>query len=547
MKSRAALQSPARQGIFLLALVLANVSLADSTFTKITIGPASVGNCSAGAWCDFNNDGWQDLYVTPLAIGVSYLFQNNGNGSFTRVTNALTQSSSAMVACGWGDFDNDGQLDMFGLILSGSPQLFQNRGGGVFTNVTASTLGALTIGGADLAWGDYDNDGNLDIFVAGSATTPQGLLLHNQGNGTFLTAAGLTLPRGDTVGSAWADYDNDGRLDLATSRYRLSGIAGSNMLFHNEGNGIFRAMTNSPVFSVPDGNAVCWGDYDNDGCLDLFIGRRSNRPNLYHNNGNGAFTQVTSGPIATTSSTGIGASWVDYDNDGYLDLFIAGYGSGSFLYHNNGDGTFTRVTTGSIVTDSATAWSVAWGDYDNDGFPDLFVANESQNNFLYHNNGNSNNWINVKCEGRISNRAAYGAKVRIKATIGGREMWQLREISRGTGVGGQNDLRAQFGMGNATNVTTLRIEWPSGIIQELQNVAAKQFLTVREPSRLSGGLTNGRLGLGLQGGKGIVYRIDSSEDLAAWSPWTVLTNSSSSTNLTVPITVPVQFFRAVEE
>jgi len=547
MKSRAALQSPARQGIFLLALVLANVSLADSTFTKITIGPASVGNCSAGAWGDFNNDGWQDLYVTPLAIGVSYLFQNNGNGSFTRVTNALTQSSSAMVACGWGDFDNDGQLDMFGLILSGSPQLFQNRGGGVFTNVTASTLGALTIGGADLAWGDYDNDGNLDIFVAGSATTPQGLLLHNQGNGTFLTAAGLTLPRGDTVGSAWADYDNDGRLDLATSRYRLSGIAGSNMLFHNEGNGIFRAMTNSPVFSVPDGNAVCWGDYDNDGCLDLFIGRRSNRPNLYHNNGNGAFTQVTSGPIATTSSTGIGASWVDYDNDGYLDLFIAGYGSGSFLYHNNGDGTFTRVTTGSIVTDSATAWSVAWGDYDNDGFPDLFVANESQNNFLYHNNGNSNNWINVKCEGRISNRAAYGAKVRIKATIGGREMWQLREISRGTGVGGQNDLRAQFGMGNATNVTTLRIEWPSGIIQELQNVAAKQFLTVREPSRLSGGLTNGRLGLGLQGGKGIVYRIDSSEDLAAWSPWTVLTNSSSSTNLTVPITVPVQFFRAVEE
>ena len=547
MKSRAALQSLARQGIFLLALVLANVSLADSTFTKITIGPASVGNCSAGAWGDFNNDGWLDLYVTPLAIGGSYLFQNNGNGTFTRVTNALTQSSSAMVACGWGDFDNDGQLDMFRLILSGSPQLFQNLGGGVFTNVTASTLGALTIGGADLAWGDYGNDGNLDIFVAGSATTPQGLLLHNQGNGTFLTATGLTLPRGDTVGSAWADYDNDGRLDLATSRYRLSGIAGSNMLFHNEGNGIFRAMTNSPVFSVPDGNAVCWGDYDNDGCLDLFIGRRNNRPNLYHNNGNGAFAQVTSGPIATTSSTGIGASWVDYDNDGYLDLFIAGYGSGSFLYHNNGDGTFTRVTTGSIVTDSATAWSVAWGDYDNDGFPDLFVANESQNNFLYHNNGNSNNWINVKCEGRISNRAAYGAKVRIKTTIGGREMWQLREISRGTGVGGQNDLRAQFGLGNATNVTTLRIEWPSGIIQELQNAAAKQFLTVREPSRLSGGLTNGNLGLGLQGGKGIVYRIDSSEDLAAWSPWTVLTNSSSSTNLTVPITVPVQFFRAVEE
>ncbi len=316
-KSKTALHHLVRYGLFLLALAFAGVSLADSTFTKITTGPASVANCSAGAWGDFNNDGWQDLYVTPLATGVSYLFQNNGNGTFTRVTNTLTLSANWLVACGWGDFDNDGQLDMFRVFGSGPSQLFQNLGGGVFTNVTASTLGALTTLGADLAWGDYDNDGNLDMFVASSATNPQGLLLHNEGNGTFLTATGLTLPRGDSVAGAWGDYDNDGRPDLATSRYRLSGISGSNMLFHNEGNGVFRAVTNSPVFSVPDGNAVCWGDYDNDGCLDLFIGRRNNRPNLYHNNGNGTFTQVTNGPIATTSTTAIGASWVDYDNDGY--------------------------------------------------------------------------------------------------------------------------------------------------------------------------------------------------------------------------------------
>jgi hypothetical protein len=248
---------------------------------------------------------------------------------------------------------------------------------------------------------------------------------------------------------------------------------------------------------------------------------------------------------------GSSACWGDYDNDGYLDLFIANNLSTNLLYHNKGDGTFSGVYAGGIVHDITYGQAVACGDYDNDGFPDLFIASNNTN-FLYHNNGNSNNWvtanwITIKCEGRVSNRAAIGAKVRVKATIGGREMWQMREISCGNGAGGQNDLRAQFGLGDATNVNTLRIEWPSGIVQELQDVAAKQFLTVREPSKLSGSLTNGNLGLGLQGGKGVVYRIDSSEDLAAWSSWTVLTNSSSPTNLTVPVTVPAQFFRAVEE
>lgn len=536
-----------QHGVLLLALTLAGTDLSAQTFTKLTTGPASVANCSAGAWGDFNNDGWQDLYAVPLATDVSYLFLNNGNGTFTRLTNTLTQSAGAQVACGWGDFDNDGRLDLFRLLLSGSAHFFQNQGGSVFTNVTTATLGNLTVIGADLAWGDYDSDGNLDIFLASTATTPQGLLLHNEGNSTFRASTGLTLSPSDTVGAAWGDYDNDGRPDLAITRYRISGIAGSNRLFHNEGDGTFRAMTNSPIFSVPDGNAVCWGDYDNDGYLDLFLGRRLAVPNLYHNNGNGTFTRVTSGPMATTSSTGIGASWVDCDNDGYLDLFISGYYSSSFLYHNNGNGTFTRITTGNIVTDSATAWSLAWGDYDNDGFPDLFVANESGNNSFYRNNGNTNNWITIQCEGRISNRSAFGTKVRVKATVGGQEIWQLREISRGTGVGGQNDLRAQFGLGDATNVTTLRIEWPSGIVHELSDLPAKQFLTVREPSKLSGTSTNGDMWLRLQGGKEIAYRIETSADLATWSPWMVLTNRSSSTNLTVPITVPAQFIRVLEE
>ena len=396
--------------------------------------------------------------------------------------------------------------------------------------------------------GDYDNDGNLDAFLACLATDPQGLLLHNQGDGTFRPATGLSLSPGDYIGAGWGDYDNDGYLDLAVARYRLSGTNGSNLLFHNERDGTFRAMTHSPVAQGADGNAVCWGDYDNDGYLDLFIGRNGNAPLLYHNNTNGTFTRVTTGPIATTVTHAIGAAWVDYDNDGYLDLYIAGYQSASsYLYHNNGDGAFTRVMTNSIVNDYSTGYSLAWADYDNNGFPDLFVANEGTNNFLYRNEGNSNNWINIRCEGRLSNRAAIGAKVRVKATIWGKETWQLREISGGTDVGSQNDLRAQFGLGDAADVDVLRIEWPSGIIQEFQHVPAKQFLSVREPARLSGISSGADMLLGLRGGQGIVYRVESSENLAAWSTWAVLTNVSGAVSLTVPATAPARYYRAVED
>src|SRR6185369_14226742 len=144
------------------------------------------------------------------------------------------------------------------------------------------------------------------------------------------------------------------------------------------------------------------------------------------------------------------------------------------------NGGFTSVA--GAVTEFGTGQGAAWGDYDNDGFPDLLVPNIfTYNNFLYHNNGNSNAWLTLKLEGRLSNRAAIGAKVRMKATIQGREVWQLREISGGGSLGSQNDLRAGFGLGDATNVDRVRVEWPSGLVQELTDLAPKQFVTVIEP------------------------------------------------------------------
>jgi hypothetical protein len=294
-------------------------------------------------------------------------------------------------------------------------------------------------------------------------------------------------------------------------------------------------LTNSAVFANrANGVACALGDYDNDGFLDLFVSNFHGQDNfLYHNNGSGDFTLFTNSIVGLDGGWSLGCAWGDYDNDGWLDLFVANLGpinpstgvsiapENNFLYHNNGDGTFAKITSGRLVNDLGYSTGCTWADYDNDGFLDLYVANgwatQSENDFLYHNNGNTNNWINFRLVGTVSNRSAIGAKVRVLATIGGRTVWQMREISGGSNYGSQNDMRANFGLDEATNVDTVRIEWPSGIVQELQNVAAKQFLTITEPPRLLAGKTNGMPQFAIKGGRGFNYQIETSTNLPDWS------------------------------
>jgi hypothetical protein len=158
---------------------------------------------------------------------------------------------------------------------------------------------------------------------------------------------------------------------------------------------------------------------------------------------------------------------VDYDNDGYLDLFVVSIGDKNALYHNNRNGTFTKLNTGSLVNDGAiNSVDAAWADYDNDGFMDVVIANDDSKNSLFHNNGNTNHWINFKLVGTASNRSAIGAKVRVNATIGGKTFWQRRDIGESGSEMGHSDLRAGFGLGDATNIDIVRIEWPSGTIQD---------------------------------------------------------------------------------
>jgi hypothetical protein len=525
-----------------------NVSLdVDPTFTKITTGPlvTEAAHWHGAAWADYDNDGYPDVFIHQQApVVADFIFHNNGDGTFTRLSAPIPQGLTSYYGAwgnAWGDYDNDGHLDLILANRGGNNVLLHNRGDGTFEHI-------LTGPGADgsattaAAWGDYDRDGYLDLFAVNSndgVDTGVNALYHNEGNGTFskMTASRvgpIVSDRAMWESAGWVDLKNDGWPWLfavtADSKARL---------YDNLANGSFGLVTNNALVgsTVPTAT-FAWADYDNAGRLDVCVPGIGTPTLLFHQETDGTFRQMSPAQVGVPPSdrSQMGAvAWGDYDNDGFVDLFVGGGGydasmnavvTKSFLYHNNGDGTFTPVRTGSPVIDPCDSMGVLWVDYNRDGFLDLFVqphgvAKGYAQNLLYRNNGNSNNWLCVTCVGTASPRDGTGANLRALATIRGKPMWQLRLInSGGTSFGGQSFV-AHFGLGDATNVDVLRIEWTSGTVQELYSIPAKQYLTVTEPARLS----MPSLGqLHIQCWKGMAYRIEASPDLLTWTPQATVTN-----------------------
>ncbi len=488
--------------------ILARQTCAQTTFTRITdvanpIVTGTTPNQYTGcAWVDYDNDGRDDLFV--VRDNGSALYHNDGAGNFSIVTTAMAADTVFYMGTSWADYDNDGDLDCF---LAGErSNLYRNDGGGVFALVSGGDLNSTLSSGWSPAWGDYDNDGYVDLAI----TLPAGFMQNgvvrpnrfyrNAGPPSYSlvridTGVIVTTNKPYTSGN-WSDFDQDGDLDYFIGSGPAGPGSAPDDLYRNvlkeTGHKGFERITVSPLATDPaDGQVWNWMDYDNDGDLDAY---RTNwggnngliRPNTLYRNDAGTYVKVTTGAIVTDPYVSLSSVWEDFDNDGDLDCFTTsdsppGEPMKDGFYINNGDVTFTAVTTGDIVGANNKHFGATAGDYDADGDIDLFVAGQSSERRLLRNNlSNSNHWINFRLEGVVSNRTGIGSTIRIKATIDGVPIWQMREMSSQNSFLCHSSYVVHFGLGDALATDSVTVTWPSGIVTVLANLTSDQTVTVTE-------------------------------------------------------------------
>ena len=293
----------------------------------------------------------------------------------------------------WIDYNNDGWEDLFIGSKNGTDDnlLYRNNGNGSFTKITTGTLVNFKARTASSTWADINNDGRIDVFIV-NATQDRSRLLLNNGSGNFseLDNPGIDAQPQYFHGASWLDYDNDGYVDLLVTNFFATRF---HQLYHNNKNNTFTLVTNTAISLESERSmAPICADYNNDGLVDVFIPNGDNRPNsLFKNIGNGQFEKITTGAIATDAFNSVGAAWGDYNNDGFMDLFVANASNqNNNLYKNNGNGTFTAITNSPIVSDSGHTHGANWVDIDNDGDLDLYATNDVGVKFLYMNDGLGN-------------------------------------------------------------------------------------------------------------------------------------------------------------
>lgn len=473
---------------FLISLLTSEIY--PQSFTKITdINNPVVSDqfeSGGGSWIDVNNDGWLDLFVANgnLTSQNNSLYINKHNGNFTKVqTGSIVNDGGSSIGGVFGDYDNDGNPDLFVTNRNFFKNFFyKGTGDSVFIKITSGNIVSDSANSNSGHWVDIDRDGDLDLFVLNFQGND--FLYMNSGfpqyNFTKVDTSSFLINPGDfSISAVWCDFNNDRFPDL------FVGNAGSenDFIYKNNGSGYFTKT----VFN--DGRSTLgasWGDYNNDGNMDLIAANYLNQNNiLYKNNGSPdyTFTRIDTGIVSTDGGNSVGSCWGDIDNDGDIDLFIANdNGQNNVLYLNSGypNYSFSKVLSGAIVSDGGNSFGCAFGDYNNDGAIDLFVANRlNQNNFLYLNNGNGNSWLGIKCNGTVSNKSAIGTKVKIKANINGQFIWQTREVQSQSGYNSEN-LLLNFGFGNAVIADSVIVQWISGSTTVFTNQTLNRNITVSE-------------------------------------------------------------------
>ena len=440
-------------------------------------------NYSGAAWIDYDGDGDLDLFTTK-----TFLFRNEGDGNFTLLFTKIGMNMTPQLSNGisWGDYDNDGDPDA---AAAGKPSLiYRNEGSDSFLTVDQSPLaiGEDNRGWAS-AWGDYDNDGFIDIIF----THPQGFLgnpalpclfFHNEGDGRFRKVTGyyFTDNLEPYTVATWYDFDQDGDIDLFIGSGPANGSGARDFLFRNmlteTGSADFVRIDDLEIGTdLQDGQVWNFIDYDNDGDYDAFVTNYGGAIDHFYRNDDGNYVSVTN--ALTISGQHLANTWGDVDNDGDLDVVVDGE-QGTKFYRND-SGTFVEETTGFTLTGSPRG--AVFGDYDNDGDLDLFVSGTGNSKGLFRNdNSNGNHWLEIRCNGKVSNNSALGTRVKAKANIGGSPVWQLREITGQNSFNSQNSLRVHFGLKDAAVIDSLVILWPSGQSDVYTDLNADQLYTYDE-------------------------------------------------------------------
>jgi hypothetical protein len=498
---------------------------------------------------DYDNDGRLDIFFTngallqdPMPDGKlpdksskkywNRLYHQNADGTFTDVTERANLSGVPQgfysMGVAVGDYDNDGFEDIY-VTGYGGNILYHNNGDGTFTDVTKKA--GVGAGGwsASAGFFDYDNDGKLDLFVTryldwnfktnrycgeqrpgyraychpDNYDGVTNILYHNNGDGTFTDVsekAGIANSRGKGLGVAFADYDGDGFTDIFVANDSVQCF-----LYHNNGNGTFTEVgLLAGVGYNEDGKTFAgmgadFSDYDNDGFPDIFVTDLSNeRYMLFRNNGDGTFRDVTNPSGlggATLAFSGWSTHLFDYDNDGWKDLFVAQshvmdtiektsanlrYLEPPLLLRND-KGHFAKVAAGDPFEVAWAGRGAAFGDLDNDGDVDIVVSNVGEKAYVLRNDGgNAKNWIGIQTVGTKSNRDGIGARIKVVSASG---LTQYFTVNTAVGYQSASDKRVIAGLGEDSLAKLIEVRWPSGIVQKLENLKARQYLKVVEPGR----------------------------------------------------------------
>ncbi len=496
-----------------MPVLAGSASFSDQTSSAgvtASFSPGIAGFLAGGAVGDFNNDGWQDIFYPAGGDTPDKLFINNGNGTFTdRAADwgiALAHRSTAAAVA---DYDGDGWLDIYvtslGTVASqqaGEHKLYRNMGNGTFADRAASAgvdrVSATTADGWGAAWGDYDLDGDLDLAVAGWNSNDGNRLYRNDGDGTFTdvtSAAGISAALAGINGFAprFADMDGDRYPELI-----WIGDFSASRYFINDGDGTFTNFTAGSGTSQ-DGTemGMTVADWDEDGDFDFYV-TTINTNNLYINQGGNVFQNQAAATGTVNTGWGWATAAVDFDHDTLVDIVATSQGGRGYAFHNTSTGgalSFDEIALTIGLGGSIDGRGLSTFDYDNDGDQDVIVFPHAGSVKLFRNDlaGPDNHWLRIFLDASgMEDVPPGGIGSVVKVSLGGRTL--LGRIDGGSNYLSQSEMSAHFGLGAATVVDEVRVEWSNGEITTLTNVATDQTLTISgSPALFTDGFESGNI------------------------------------------------------